>query len=70
MESKLQKELKLKYPPKQYSLFAPLDKAVHFICDANQLSALIILSNFDRYTKDNVIVPMADGRQSIGIYIG
>ncbi len=67
-------------PQARYAVFLPLSsplveapeytrhpRIVTFVADPDQLSALIVLANFDREPGDNVIVPFAAGCQSIGI---
>lgn len=41
---------------------------VVFLADPHQLSALVVLANYDSPHNENVIVPFAAGCQSIGIY--
>lgn len=62
--------------PTRYVVFKPLSavdstkespQVVVFLANPNQLSALIILANYDRDSNENVIVPFAAGCQSIGI---
>jgi hypothetical protein len=67
-------------PPARYAVFLPLTsplaeepaytahpRIVTFVADPDQLSALVVLANFDREPGDNVIVPFGAGCQSIGI---
>ena len=62
--------------PKQYVVFKPLDEVdaeretpvvVIFVANADQVSALVSLSNYGRGTLDNVVVRSGAGCQSIGI---
>ena len=62
--------------PTRYVLFKPLSavdpsadapQVVVFVVDPDQLSALIVLANYDRDSNDNVIAPFAAGCQQIGI---
>ena len=39
-----------------------------FFTDPDQLSALVVLANYDRPDNHNVIIPYAAGCQTIGIY--
>ncbi len=41
---------------------------VVFIVNPHQLSALVILANYNRESTDNVIVPMGAGCHQIGIF--
>lgn len=62
--------------PKKYVIFKPLSKVAEneepiviiFIVSPHQLSALIILANYTKYSVNNVIVPMGAGCHQIGIY--
>jgi len=63
--------------PKRYVVFKPLGsvdtaqetpETVVFLVHPDQLSALIVLSNFDRGDNENVIAPFAAACQQIGIY--
>jgi len=40
---------------------------IHFLADADQLSALIVLANYGRDGTENVTIPMGAGCHSIGI---
>jgi hypothetical protein len=39
-----------------------------FFADPDQLSAMVVLANYDRADNQNVIIPYAAGCQTIGIY--
>ena len=63
--------------PFEYVLFKPLkdidpekerSEVVVFLADMDQLSALVVLSNYGRDDNESVIIPQAAGCQSIGIY--
>ena len=63
--------------PFEYVVFRPLSdvdpeqekpEVVVFLADMDQLSALVVLANYDRDTNESVIIPQAAGCQSIGIY--
>jgi len=63
--------------PYKYVLFKPLDQVdfgneipatVVFLANMDQLSALVILANYNRGHNENVTIPMAAGCQCIGIY--
>ena len=62
--------------PAPYVAFKPLSEVeddatcqvVIFFVDPDQLSALVILANYDRETNENVIIPYAAGCQTVGIY--
>ncbi len=63
--------------PTRYVLLEPLGRidpererpeVVVFLADANQLSALVVLANYESEDNHNVIVPFAAGCQAIGIY--
>lgn len=63
--------------PKRYVVFKPLSavdpahetpETVVFLVHPDQLSALIVLSNYDRGDHENVIAPFAAACQQIGIY--
>lgn len=43
-------------------------QTVVFLADLDQLSALVILANYNRDSNENVIIPMASGCQCMGIY--
>ncbi|NTU59382.1 MAG: DUF169 domain-containing protein [Chlorobiaceae bacterium] len=61
--------------PTEYILFKPLDevettespKVVVFLVNPDQLSALVVMANYDRHTSDNVITPFASACQNVGI---
>jgi len=63
--------------PTKYVVFKPLrnvdtakekPEVVVFLVDADQLSALVVLANYDRDGSENVIIPWAAGCQSLGIF--
>ncbi len=63
--------------PFKYVVFKPLrevnpelekPEVVVFLADMDQLTALVILANYDRDDNESVIIPQAAGCQSIGIY--
>lgn len=63
--------------PFEYVVFKPLrevnpeqerPEVVIYLADMDQLSALVILANYDRDDNESVIIPYAAGCQSIGIY--
>ena len=63
--------------PAEFVVFKPLamiepeletPKVVIFFADPEQLSALVVLANYDRSDNLNVIIPYAAGCQTIGIY--
>ena len=63
--------------PFEYVVFKPLKdidlsqetpEVIVFLVDADQLSALIVLANYDRSSNESVIIPQCAGCQSIGIY--
>jgi uncharacterized protein (DUF169 family) len=63
--------------PAAYVVFKPLQdlevqrekpQSVIFFVDPDQLSALVILANYDRGDNENVIIPYAAGCQTVGIY--
>ena len=63
--------------PFEYVVFKPLrdvdpeqerPEVVVFLADMDQLSALVVLANYDRDDNESVIIPYAAGCQSIGIY--
>jgi uncharacterized protein (DUF169 family) len=71
------KQLPMMQIPKRYVIFKPLSEVapasdppevVVFLVQPDQLSALIVLANFDRDDNENVIVPFAAACQQIGIY--
>lgn len=62
--------------PFEYVVFKPLrdvdpakerPEVVVFLCDMDQLSALVVLANYARPGNQNVIIPQAAGCQLIGI---
>jgi len=72
----LKEELPIMEIKSRYVLFKPLsdtdpvaDKPenVVFTVDADQLSALVVLANYERQGMENVIIPQAAGCQQIGI---
>ena len=63
--------------PAEYLIFKPLadidpqqetPQVIVFFADPDQLSALVVLANYDRQDNHNVIIPYAAGCQTIGIY--
>jgi uncharacterized protein (DUF169 family) len=63
--------------PAEYVIFKPLSdvdpdqekpQVVVFFADPDQLSALVVLANYNRNDNQNVIMPYAAGCQNIGIY--
>lgn len=63
--------------PNEYVVFKQLreveetgetPQVVVFLADMDQLSALVIMANYDRDNSENVIIPWAAGCQSIGIF--
>jgi uncharacterized protein (DUF169 family) len=63
--------------PTKYVLFKPLEKVdamqekpevIVFLADPDQLSALVILSNYRRSGNENAFIPYAAGCQTIGVY--
>jgi hypothetical protein len=63
--------------PAEYVIFKPLadidpqqetPRVIVFFADPDQLSALVVLANYDRPDNLNVIIPYAAGCQTIGIY--
>ncbi len=63
--------------PTQYVVFRPLGQVdadsekpetIVFLADMDQLSALVVLANYERDYNESVIAPQAAGCQSIGIY--
>lgn len=63
--------------PSEYVIFKPLadvdpdqetSRVIVFFADPDQLSALVLLANYDRPDNHNVIIPYAAGCQTIGIY--
>jgi uncharacterized protein (DUF169 family) len=43
-------------------------EVVTFLADPDRLAALVVLANYDRPERDNVVIPHGAGCQSIGIY--
>ena len=70
------KELPAMKVSKRYVVFKPLKElaeeeepvVVVFLADADQISALIGLANYDRQGVENVFAPMGAGCHQIGIY--
>ncbi len=70
------KEMPAMEVSKRYVIFKPLRElmdgeepiVVVFLADADQVSALIFLANYDRPGVDNVLAPMGAGCHQIGIY--
>ncbi|GEM_PF-19799 len=62
--------------PANYVVFKPLKDlkegeeavVVVFVADPDQLSALVVMANYDRRGVDNVFAPMGAGCHQIGIY--
>ncbi len=63
--------------PSRFVVFRSMDdpevsgqepRTVIFLADPDQLSALVVLANYDRDSADSVIIPFAAGCQAIGIY--
>jgi uncharacterized protein (DUF169 family) len=63
--------------PAEYVIFKPLadvdlpqetPQVIVFFADPDQLSALVVLANYDRQDNLNAIIPYAAGCQTIGIY--
>jgi len=63
--------------PAEYVIFKPLGdidpqqetpQVIVFFADPDQLSALVVLANYDRQDNHNVIIPYAAGCQTIGLY--
>ena len=63
--------------PRRYVLFRPLSdvdpeketpQTVIFFADPDELSALVVLTNYGREDNENVITPFAAGCQTIGIH--
>ena len=62
--------------PKKYVVLKPLKRVeegevpvtVSFLADADQLSALVILANYDRSDFDGAVIPYAAGCQTLGIF--
>lgn len=62
--------------PTRYVIFKPLPQVqpdeevqvVVFLANADQMSALVVLANYDRPDSDGATIPFAAGCQSIGIF--
>lgn len=63
--------------PTRYAVFVPLGdvdpaggepESVTFVVTPDQLSALVVLANYDRPGLENVAIPFMAGCQAIGIY--
>lgn len=62
--------------PTRYVVFKPLAQvseadrpvAVVFLANADQMSALVVLANYDSDDNESAIIPHAAGCQSIGVY--
>ena len=63
--------------PAEYVIFKPLagvdleeetPRVIVFFTDPDQLSAMVVLANYDRPDNHNVVIPYAAGCQTIGIY--
>ncbi|MFB3902850.1 MAG: DUF169 domain-containing protein [Acidobacteriota bacterium] len=62
--------------PARYVVFKQLQQlekdeqpvVVVFLADADQMSALVVMANYDRPDSENAIIPHAAGCQSIGIF--
>lgn len=63
--------------PAEFVVFRPLPEVdpvrekpqtVIIFADPDQLSALVVLANYDREDNQNVVIPYAAGCQTIGIY--
>lgn len=72
----VKEELPIMNIKSRYVLFKPLSDTdpvaekpedVVFTVDADQLSALVVLANYERQGMENVIIPQAAGCQQIGI---
>jgi len=71
-------ELPVMEVPSKYVVFKPLKDlaeedeeeavVVVFVADPDQLSALVVLANYDRPGVDNVLTPMGAGCHQIGVY--
>lgn len=73
---KFVEQLPMMEVPTEYVVFKPLNDVndeekpvvVVFPVNPHQLSALVILANYKRKSFENVIIPLAAGCQTIGIY--
>jgi len=74
---KFVEDLPITQIPEPYVVFKPLadvdpeketPRAVIFLADPDQLSALVVLANYAREGNENVFIPYAAGCQAIGIY--
>lgn len=63
--------------PYEYVIFKPLEmvdpeketpELVSFYCNPDQLSAMVVLANYDRPNPNNVIIPFGAGCHSIFLY--
>jgi uncharacterized protein (DUF169 family) len=63
--------------PAEHVIFKPLvdidpqqetPRVIVFFADPDQLSAMVVLANYDREDNNNVIIPYAAGCQTVGIY--
>jgi uncharacterized protein (DUF169 family) len=63
--------------PSAFVVFKPLSmvdpakdkpETIVFYCNPDQLSAMVVLANYDRPDNDNVMIPMGSGCQSICLY--
>ena len=73
LAQKFAEQLPMTDIPFQYVVFKPLEEVdpakevpelVVFYANADQLSALVVLANFNRDTSDNVIIPFGAGCQN------
>lgn len=72
---KIMQSLPMQQVPTKYVVFKPLEKVteeetpkvVVFLASADQLSALLVLANYEGEHNQNVIAPMGSGCSSIGI---
>lgn len=74
---KFVEELPLTDIPAQFVVFKPLPEldptreqpeAVILFADPDQLSALVVLANYDRTSRESVIIPHGAGCQTVGIF--
>jgi uncharacterized protein (DUF169 family) len=73
---KLINSLPMREVPTKYVIFKPLEKVtaheepkvIVFLANPDQLSALIVLANYDRETGLNVIAPFGAGCHNVGIF--